>query len=139
VTVPALRRLLEICFQLQDEGVAAAYEKVTTRLEDAGLKNLAADIDCHARLIGMTAETAQHTLKFFRDRRELREKAAAMLAGPYSGLVDAGGQPVAGQTEGAGEPAPAGVRMEQNDVDARERLRKSMDLHRKRASRTTLK
>src|SRR5258707_811471 len=39
-----LRQLLEICFQMHDEGGVASYERVTTRLEDAGLKNLAADI-----------------------------------------------------------------------------------------------
>jgi len=122
LTVPALRQLLELCFQLQDEGLASSYDKVTARLEDAGLKNIAADIDEHGRRIGMSAEKAKHTLKFFRDRRELREAEAAVLAGPDQGpLVD-------------------GQEVDHDDVekDARERLRKATDLHRKRATRTTL-
>ena len=93
LTIAALRQLLELCFQLQDEGVAASYDKVTSRLEDAGLKNLAADIDWHAREIKMSAETAEHTLRFFRDRRELREKEAAVLAGPHRASAVDGSTP----------------------------------------------
>jgi DNA primase len=143
LTVRALRQLLELCFQLQDEGVVASYEKVTTRLEDAGLKNLAADIDWHAHEIKMSAEKAEHTFRFFRDRRELREKAAAVMAGPHcgpekvheeaAGKIDETGAPL---PEG---PLPEGMVTEDAEQVARERLRKSMDLHRKRASRTTLK
>src|SRR4029077_13487124 len=83
LTVGPLRQLLEICFQMHDEGVVASYERVTTRLEDARLKNLAADIDCHARDVGIKAEILESTLKFFRDRREMREMQAAVLAGPH--------------------------------------------------------
>jgi hypothetical protein len=127
--------------------VVASYEKVTTRLEDAGLKNLAADIDWHAHEIKMSAEKAEHTFRFFRDRRELREKAAAVMAGPHCGPEKVHGE-AAGKTDASGAPLPegpvpagplpAGMVTEDADQVARERLRKSMDLHRKRASRTNL-
>ena len=131
--VGPLRQLLEICFQMHDEGILASYERVTTRLEDAGLKNLAADIDCHAREIGINAEITEITLRFFRDRRELREKQAAILVGPHrtseAGRVDANGV----EANGAGSSETENV-----DDAKRERLRKATELHRKRASRTTL-
>lgn len=124
LTAGPLRQLLELCFQLQNEGIPASYERVTTRLEDAGLKNLAADIDHHAREIGMSSDIAEETLRFFRDRRELREKEAAVLAGPHRASV----------VDGANASVTENV-----DQFARERLRQATELHRKRASRTTLK
>jgi len=128
LTVDSLRELLEVCFQLQDQGIEASYGRVTARLEDAGLKNLAADIDRHAREIGITAEIAENTIKFFRNRRELRENEAAVLAGPHGDLV----------VDGADAASSGSVSSESNDQVARERLRRATELHRKRVSRTTL-
>jgi len=115
VTNPHLMELLELCFQLLDQGVLPGYERVTARLEDAGLKNLAAEIDLHARALGITADVVDHTLGYFRRRRELAEKSSAELAGPH----DAASQAF--------------------DQSARDRLRQATELHRKRVSRTILK
>jgi len=138
LSIPALRRLLELCFQMQDEGVVASYDRVTTRLEDAGLKNLAADIDWHAQEIKLSADIAESTLKFMHDRRELREKAAAVMAGSHISPVRVDGES-AGESQEIGTLPPSGAAIEDADDVARERLRKSMELHRKRASRTNLK
>jgi hypothetical protein len=107
---------------MHDEGILASYERVTTRLEDARLKNLAADIDCHARDVGIKAEILESTLKFFRDRRELREMQAAVLAGPHR----------------ASDAASDSSKTESEDDAKRDRLRKATELHRKRASRSNL-
>ncbi len=128
LTVGPIRQLLEICFQMHDEGMLASYERVTTRLEDAGLKNLAADIDRHACDIGIKAEILESTLRFFRDRRELREMQAAVLAGPHRASADDGVD-----ANGAGSSETENV-----DDAKRERLRKATELHRKRASRSNL-
>jgi DNA primase len=109
-----LRKLLEVCFQMQDQGVLPSYDRVTARLEDAGLKNLAADIDLDARRRGVLTELVEPTLGYFRKRRELCARTAA-LGGPHS-------------------PAPG----ESPDESARERLRQATELHRLRVSRTTL-
>jgi hypothetical protein len=116
VTNAHLRELLEVCFQMQDQGVLPSYDRVTTRLEEAGLKNLAADIDLDARQRGVTAELADRTLEYFRRRREMRQKAGATLGGPHA-------------------PESPGAL----DQSARERLRQATELHRIRVSRTTLK
>jgi hypothetical protein len=101
---------------MHDEGVAPAYDRVSTRLEDAGLKNLAAEIDEDARQRGVSAELVEHTLAYFRKKREMRQRALPALAGPHA-------------PESPGAP----------DQSARERLRQATELHRKRVSRTTLK
>jgi len=119
VNNPHLRELLEICFQLQDQGVLPTYEKVTARLEDAGLKGLAAEVDWHAREVGISNLHVEHTLCYFRDR-ELRRESAG-LGGPH--LAGAAG----------GEEEPQDV-----DQSARERLRQKTELHRKLVSRTSL-
>jgi DNA primase len=111
-----LRELLGLCFQMQDQGVLPSYDRVTARLEDAGLKNLAADIDLDARRRGVSPELVERTLGYFRKRREMRQRAAAALGGPHA-------------PESAGAP----------DQSARERLRQATELHRIRVSRTTLK
>ena len=116
VTNGHLRQLLEVCFQMHDEGAAPAYDRVTARLEDAGLKNLAAEIDQDARQRGVSAELLEHTLGYFRKKRELGQRALPALVGPH-----------APESTGAGEQS------------ARERLRQATELHRKRVSRTTLK
>jgi DNA primase len=139
LTVGPLRQLLELCFQMQDEGILASYERVTTRLEDAGLKNLAADIDRHARDIGISAEITETTLRFFRDRRELREKQAALLAGPHRPSVIDGPDSSATSANETASAGPDSALAENIDETARERLRKATELHRKRASRTILK
>ena len=143
LTNSLLRELLEFCFLMQDQGVHASYDRVTARLEDAGLKNLAADIDRHAREIGISAEIAEKTLKFFRDRRELREKQAALLAGPHRAAQnnephDGAGSPVS-ESIGSENPVSENTASENVDQFARERLRQSTELHRKRVSRTTQK
>jgi hypothetical protein len=101
---------------LQDRGVLPSYERVTARLEDAGLKNLAADIDLDARRRGISAELVERTLGYFRKCREMRQRTAAALGGTHA-------------------PEPAGT----PDQSARERLRQATELHRIRVSRTTLK
>ena len=142
LTAGPLRQLLELCFLMQDEGIPAAYERVTTRLEDAGLKNLAADIDRHACEIGIKAEHAERTLMFFRHRRELREKEAAVLAGPHRAATvnkaDSNGDG-SNETDSTMSESAATENTENVDQAARERLLKSTELHRKRVSRTTLK
>jgi hypothetical protein len=116
---PHLRELLEICFQLQDQGVLPTYDKVTSRLEDAGLKSLAADIDRHAGEVGISNQHVEHTLCYFRDL-ELRRESAE-LTGPHR----------------SGAPGGSETAHEM-DQSARERLRQMTELHRKRISRTTL-
>jgi DNA primase len=109
-----LRQLLEVCFRMHDEGVAPAYDRVTARLEDAGLKNLAAEIDQDARQRGVSAELVERTLGYFRKRREMRQPALPALAGPHAA------------------ESPGGT------DQSRERLRQATELHRKRVSKTTL-
>jgi hypothetical protein len=114
LTNACLRELLEVCFQMHDQGVLPSYERVTARLEEADLKSLAADIDLDARTRGVKAELAERTLAYFRQRREMRHRAAATVPGPHAAEA------------GSGE-------------SARERLRQATELHRIRVSRTTLK
>jgi DNA primase len=116
LTNACLRELLEVCFQMQDQGVIPSYDRVTARLEEADLKNLAADIDLDARRRGVQAELAERTLEYFRRRREMRHRAAAAVPAPHTTEADAG-----------------------NGQSARERLRQATELHRIRVSRTTLK
>jgi DNA primase len=116
LTNACLRELLEVCFQMQDQGVLPSYDRVTARLEEADLKNLAADIDLDARRRGVKAELAERTLEYFRRRRDMRHRAAAAVPAPHTGETDAG-----------------------NGQAARERLRQATELHRIRVSRTTLK
>jgi DNA primase len=97
---PHLATLLELCFQLHDQGIPPTYERVTSHLEDAGMKNLAAQIDQHARDVSVNAELAEN------------------LAGPQR------------------EARP--VESEGLAADAKERLRQAAELHRMRASKTTL-
>jgi DNA primase len=112
-----LRQLLEVCFQMQNQGVLPAYDRVTARLEDAGLKNLAADIDLYACERGVSDEVVERTLEYFRKRREMRQRSDAALAGPHLA-----------QSEGA-----------LNQAARNERMRQATELHRIRVSRTTLK
>jgi DNA primase len=116
VTNPHLRQLLELCLELGAEGVFPSYERVTTRLEDAALKNLAAQIDEHARAVRVTPELLAQTLGYFRRRREARLPSPALLDGPH------------------GLDPPAGG----SDLEAKARLRQAMEPNRKRATRTTL-
>jgi DNA primase len=111
-----LRELAGVCFQMQDQGVLPSYDRVTARLEDAGLKSLAADIDLDARKRGVSAELVERTLGYLRKRREMRQRTAAPPGGPHT-------------------PEPAAA----SDQSARERLRQATELHRIRVSRTTLK
>lgn len=117
VTNAHLRQLLEVCFQMQDQGVLPSYDRVTARLEEAGLKNLAADIDLDARQRGVSEEILERTLGYFRKRREMRQSVATSLAGPHA-------------------PESQSAR----DQAARDdRIRQATELHRIRVSRTTLK
>jgi hypothetical protein len=111
-----LQELLRVCFEMHSQGVLPAYDRVTARLEDADLKTLAAEIDLDARERSVSNELVEHTLGYFRRRRELRERAPEALAGPHA------------------SPAPDAL-----DQAAREKLRQATELHRKRVSRTTLK
>jgi DNA primase len=113
---PHLRQLLELCFEMEANGVVPSYERVTSRLEDSGLKNLAAQIDEHARQVRITPELAAHTLGYFRRRRETRPVASGQLAGPHGAERPADGTP----------------------GDAKAQLRAATEQHRKRVSRTTL-
>jgi DNA primase len=116
-----LRELLSVCFQMHLEGVLPAYDRVTARLEDADLKNLAAEIDLDARERKVSNELLEHTLGYFRQRRELRDRARGALAGPH------------------GSQSPDSLDPHLLDGAARERLQQATELHRKRVSRTTLK
>jgi DNA primase len=111
-----LRELLSVCFQMHSQGVLPAYDRVTARLEDADLKNLAAQIDLDARERNVSNELLEHTLGYFRQRRELRQRAPGVLAGPHA------------------SQSPEAL-----DEAARDRLRQATELHRQRVSRTTLK
>jgi DNA primase len=109
---PHLRRLLAVCFELGEQGVRPSYERVTARLEDAGLKGLAVQIDEHARRVRVGPELAAHTLEYFRKRRESRLPAGSPPAGPHgAGMADDG-----------------------TDRDAKARLRAATELHRRRVS-----
>src|SRR5437660_3085207 len=107
-----LRDLLELCFQMHEQGVLPGYEHVTARLEDAEQKNLAAEIDLHARDVGISDELIERTLAYFRRRREVGQGIPAALVGPHAA-------------------APSGAL----DQPSRERLRLATELHRKRVSR----
>jgi len=89
---------------------------LTARLEDADLKNLAAESILDARERNVSNELVEHTLGYFRQRRELRRKAPG--ASPALTL----------------RKAPDTL-----DQAARDRLRQATELHRQRVSRTTLK
>jgi DNA primase len=116
LTNACLAELLEVCFQMHDQGVLPSYDRVTARLEEADLKNLAADIDLDARRRGVKAELAERTLEYFRRRREMRLRGAAAVPAPHTIEADSG-----------------------NGQSAREKLRQATELHRIRVSRTTLK
>jgi DNA primase len=116
LTNACLRELLEVCFQMHDQGVLPSYDRVTARLEEADLKNLAADIDLDARRRGVKAELAERTLEYFRRRREMGLRGAAAVPAPHTIEADSG-----------------------NGQSAREKLRQATELHRIRVSRTTLK
>ncbi len=113
-----LRELLVVCFQMQDEGIPPFYDRVTARLEDAALKNLAAEIDLHAREVVISAEHVERILAYFRHRRDARQSgsATAALGGPHTP-----------ESPGSADEA------------AKERIRQATELHRKRVSRTPLK
>jgi DNA primase len=111
-----LRQLLEVCFQMQDQGVLPTFDRVMARLEDAGLKNLAAEIDFYARERGVSEEIVERTLEYFRRRREMRRRTATALGGPH-------------QPQSPDAP----------DEARNERMRQATELHRIRVSRTTLK
>lgn len=113
-TNPHLRELLGVCFQMHDQGAPPAYDRVSARLEDAGLKNLAVEVDLYAREVGVSAELVEKTLGYFRHRREVAQRPSAELVGPHA------------------PPSSEGL-----DAKARERLRQATELHRKRVSRTT--
>jgi hypothetical protein len=101
---------------MHSQGVLPAYDRVTARLEDSDLKNLAAEIDLDARQRNVSNELVEHTLGYFRQRRELRQRAPGALAGPHA------------------SQSPEAL-----DQAARDRLRQATELHRQRVSRTTLK
>ena len=110
---PHLRELLGVCFQMQDQGIPPAYDRVMPRLEDAGLKNLAVEIDLYAQEVGISSALFEQTRGYFRHRREVAPNKTASLAGPH---------------------APAAS--EGLDPSSRERLRQAVELHRKRVLRT---
>ncbi len=112
-----LRQLLVVCFQMQDQGILPAYERVTARLEEVGLKGLAADIDLIARERGVSENVVERTLDYFQKQRELRRRSAAVLAGPH-------------------QPQAA---LNCDQADPNERMRQATELHRIRLSRTALK
>lgn len=117
---PHLRRLLEICFEMEDEGVFPSYERVTARLEDMALKSLAARIDEHARQVGITPELVATAIGHFRRRREARSPASMSLTGPH----------------GPDPPREGSDRIE-SDGEAKARLRLALEVNRKRVMRTT--
>ena len=109
-----LRQLLELCFEMHDQGILPSYERVTSQLEDAGLKNLAADVDLHGREIGITAELLERNLKFYRNRRDERRTFSIAVDGPH-------GPPTGTEAESSEGLDPA----------VRERLRQATEKHRK--------
>jgi DNA primase len=111
---PHLRELLGVCFQMQDQGVLPSYDRVSARLEDAGLKNLAVEIDLYGRDVGMSESLLEKTLGYFRHCREVAARGTAELAGPHL--------------------SPSSEKLDQQ---GRERLKQATELHRKRVSRTT--
>jgi DNA primase len=117
ISNPHLRRLLGLCFEISSHGGLPSYEKVTSQLEDAGLKALAAQIDEHAQHVRITPELIAHTLDYFVRRHEAR------LANRFS----------LGGTHGPDPPTDVA------DPSASDRLRAAMELHRKRVSRSSLK
>jgi DNA primase len=117
---PHLRQLLEICFEMGNEGISPSYERVTSRLEDAALKSLAAQIDEHARQVGVTPELVAPALGYFRRRRDARSPATATLVGPH-GL----------------DPPHEGQNRIDTDGEAKARLRRALESNRQRATRKT--
>lgn len=115
-----LRQLLELCFEIGEQGVFPSYERVTARLEDAALKSLAAQIDEHARQVGVTPELVAPALGHFRRRRDARSPATAPLVGPH----------------GPDPPREGSDRID-SDGEAKARLRLALEPNRKRAMRTT--
>jgi DNA primase len=109
-----LRELLELCFEMDSEGIAPSYDRVMAQLEDAGLKNLATDLDLYGRKIGISATHLEETLKYYRDRRDERESRSIAVDGPHG--------------PGAGTEAelPSGL-----DSAVLERLRQATEKHRK--------
>jgi DNA primase len=92
ISHPHLRALMEICCELSDLGLPCGYEQVTSRLEDAPLKRLAAQLDLHVRHAGHSPELVEHTLGYFRRRRSQRDgpdvPAVAIDAATPGGLSD---------------------------------------------------
>lgn len=80
LVLPRLRQLLEVCFFLHGEGIPPSYDRVTSHLEDPDLKNLAAQIDEHARQVSVQREHVSHTIEFFRRRRDAGQLQTAVMA-----------------------------------------------------------
>jgi DNA primase len=114
ITNRHLRELLELCFELDGQGIPPSYHRVTASLEDAGLKSLAADVDLHGRDVGIISRHLEEILKYYRDRRDARQ----------AGSIPVVGTSVAGA--GAESDLPAGL-----DPAVRERLRQATEMHRK--------
>ncbi|MGQ0635825.1 MAG: DNA primase [Planctomycetaceae bacterium] len=66
VTHADLRKLYEICLEIWEQGGVPSYDRVTTRLEEPGLKALAARIDHESRVVPLTPEVQTQTLRSFR-------------------------------------------------------------------------
>ncbi|HEY3968960.1 MAG TPA: DNA primase [Planctomycetaceae bacterium] len=113
-TNPHLRELLEVCFEMHDQGTLPSYDRVTARLEDAGLKNLATDVDLHGRELGISPKHLEQTLKYYRDRRDQRQSFSIAVDGPH------------GPATGNEDESPVGL-----DPAVRERLRQATEKHRK--------
>jgi DNA primase len=109
-----LRELLEICFELDDQDIPPSYDRVTARLEDAGLKSLATDVDLHGRELGISAIHLEQTLKYYRDRRDVRQSISIAVDGPHGPDAETKAE------------SPAGL-----DPAIRERLRQATERHRK--------
>ncbi len=114
-----LRRLLEVCFGLADQGCPPSYERVTLAVEDLEMKRLAAFVAEYAGSVRITAELTQHVLGYFRRRRELNAELAAIPP-----LQMPGGLAAQQSTESGSDP--------------RERLRQATLAHQKRVAKPTL-
>jgi len=71
VNHPALRRLLQLCYELDDRGRPSSCEMVLAELEDSRLKQLATFLDEQGRRKKIEPDLLVHTLKCFQQRRDL--------------------------------------------------------------------
>ncbi len=128
-----LRQLLEICYQLQDQGIAPSYERVMAELEDIDLRSLAARINEHSREKQTTrklhGEKKQHD-------RATKNREKTFLDQAIESLRWRREEQLHDQTKGQLAQRPessTGL-----DLEAKALLRQATEYHQKRVTKKTL-